>query len=56
MIYLHPYVGNIIIPSESLLLELSLYAALAVIVAWLFISSTMSGVKKNLANINMLGG
>jgi hypothetical protein len=41
-------VGNIITPSESLLLELALYDALAVIVACLFISSTMSGVKNSL--------
>ncbi len=40
-----PTVGNIITPSESLLMELALYAALVVIVACLFISRTMSGVK-----------
>ncbi len=40
-----PIIGNIITPSESHLMELTRYAALAVIVACLFISSTMSGVK-----------
>jgi hypothetical protein len=43
-----PTVGNIITPSESLLMELALYAALAVIGACLFISRTMSGVKNSL--------
>jgi hypothetical protein len=42
-----PMVGNIITPSESHLMELTRYAALAVIVACLFISSTMSGVKNS---------
>jgi hypothetical protein len=42
-----PMVGNIITPSESHLMELTRYAALAVIVACLFISSTMSCVKNS---------
>jgi hypothetical protein len=42
-----PMVGNIITPSESHLVELTRYAALAVIVACLFISNTMSGVKNS---------
>jgi hypothetical protein len=42
-----PIVGNIITPSESLLTKLTLYAALAVIVACFFISRTMSGVKNS---------